>query len=55
VSDYGRLAFTGLSTVSIFGVVIDQWWIALAGILLLVAGIVALRLGFRRDRSVGQR
>lgn len=55
MSDYGRLAFTGLSTVSIFGVVIDQLWIALAAVLLLIAGIAALRTGFRRGRSVGQR
>lgn len=55
MSDYGRLAFTGLSTISIFGIVIEQWWIAAAAVLLLIAGVVALRAGFRRDRSVGQR
>ena len=55
MSDYGRLAFTGLSTVSIFGVIVDQWWIALAAVLLLIIGIATLRMGFRRGRSIDQR
>lgn len=55
MSDYGRLAFTGLPTLAIFGFVIDQWWIAVAAALLILFGIVALRVGFRRNRTVGQR
>lgn len=55
MSDYGRLAFTGLSTVSIFGVVVEQWWIAALAVLLIVGGIAGLRVGFRRGKSVGQR
>lgn len=55
MSDYGRLAFTGLPTLAVFGVVIDQWWIAAAAAILIAAGITALRIGFRRGKSVGQR
>jgi hypothetical protein len=55
VSDYGRLAFTGLPTLAVFGVVINQWWIAAAAVTVIAAGIVALRVGFRRGKTVGQR
>lgn len=55
MSDYGRLAFTGIPAIAVFGVVIDQWWIAALAVLLIVVGIVALRIGFRPGRSVGQR
>lgn len=55
MSDYGRLAFTGLPTLAIFGVTINQWWIAAMAVVLIGIGIVALRLGFRRNRSVGSR
>lgn len=55
MSDYGRLAFTGLPTLAVFGVVIDQWWIALVAALLIAGGIAALRTSFRRNKPVGQR
>lgn len=55
MSDYGRLAFTGLPTLAVFGVVVEQWWIFVIAAVLIVAGTVALRTGFRRGKSVGQR
>jgi len=55
VSDYGRLAFTGLPTLAVFGMVIDQWWIAAAAVMVIAMGILALRVGFRRGKTVGQR
>lgn len=55
MSDYGRLAFTGVPTIAIFGLVIDQWWIAGGAAALVLLGILGLRVFFRRGREVGQR
>lgn len=55
MSDYGRLAMTGMPTLTIFGVVLDQWWIAGLAVLLIVIAIVALRVGFRRGKDVSVR
>ncbi|MFP5068499.1 hypothetical protein ACLFMI_02365 [Pseudonocardia nantongensis] len=55
MSDYGRLALTGVPTIAIFGVTVEQWWIAGIAVLLIAAGIAGLRIGFRRRRGVGSR
>lgn len=55
MSDYGRLAFTGVPTIAILGITIDQWWVAGIAAALILVGIVALRIGFRRGRHVGAR
>lgn len=55
MSDYGRLAYTGLGTISIFGVVINQMWIGALALVLVLAGVAAIRFGWRRGRPVNSR
>lgn len=51
-----RLAFTGgVTTLTIAGVAIPQSWIAALAILLIAFGVLVLRVGWRRGRTVGQR
>lgn len=51
------LARTGsaLGAVVIGGTVITGWWIVGLALLLVVLGAVAVRWGFRRDRTAGER
>ena len=55
MNDYGRLAYTGLGAFSLFGVLIDQMWLAVLALLLVVAGATAIRLGWRRNQPVNGR
>ncbi|MCD2196151.1 hypothetical protein LQ327_22520 [Actinomycetospora endophytica] len=54
MNDYGRLAYTGLGGLAIGGVFISQWWLAVIALVIIVAGVVALRLGWRRGKGVHQ-
>jgi hypothetical protein len=54
VNDYGRLAYTGLGGLAIGGVFINEWWLAVIALVIIVAGVVALRLGWRRGKAVDQ-
>ena len=53
--NYGKLVYTGLGTVTIGGVVFNQW--ALLGIAagLVAVGALLIRYAWRRGRKVGAR
>lgn len=53
--NYGKLAYTGMGTLTIGGVVLNQW--ALLGIAagLVVAGALLIRFGWRRGKNVNAR
>jgi hypothetical protein len=55
MNDYGRLAYTGLGTITVGGVMFDQLWIAGIAAVLIVGGVTAIRVGWRRDRAVNHR
>jgi hypothetical protein len=51
VTSYGKtLPFTG-GAISLFGIMIDQLWLAVAAIGLVAIGAVAIRLTFRRGKN----
>lgn len=54
VNDYGRLAYTGLGGLAIGGIFISQWWIALIALVVMGVAVTALRVGWRRGKSVDQ-
>lgn len=58
--DYGHpsptsLAATGALTIPVLGLVIDQTGLLTAALALVLAGAVAIRLGFRRNKKVTQK
>lgn len=54
MDDYGKaLPFTG-GGVALFGVFIDQMWLAIIATGLVVVGAVAIRVGFRRGKKASQ-
>jgi hypothetical protein len=54
MNDYGRLASTGAPTLALAGLAINQWWLAGLALVILVIGVVALRLLWRRGKGVDQ-
>lgn len=52
---YGKLAYTGMGTLTVGGLAIDQWGFLGLAAGLIVAGAVAIRLGWRRGKKVGTR
>lgn len=55
MNNYGNaLASTGLGAITIGGVVLDQWWLVAVAGGLVGAGVLVLRLGWRRGKDAGQ-
>lgn len=55
MNDYGQLAYTGLGTIVVGGIVINQWWLATIAVGLILLGILVLRLGWRRGKTASDR
>lgn len=52
MTGYGNgLAFTGLGTITIGGLVFDQVWLVAAAVTLVVVGALMVRFGFRRGKT----
>jgi hypothetical protein len=48
---YGKLPYTGLASLSIGGLVINQLWLAGLAAATIVVGFVAVRIGYRRNKK----
>jgi hypothetical protein len=56
MSDHAQLARTGLGgAIVIGGTVYTGWWLLGAAAALIAIGAIAIRFGFRRGRTAGQR
>lgn len=56
MSDHAQLARTGTAgALVIGGTVITGWWLLGAALALVAVGAIAIRFGFRRGRTAGQR
>lgn len=53
--NYGKLAYTGMGTLTIGGLVINQWGLLGIAAGLVVAGAIAIRYGWRRGKKVTAR
>lgn len=51
----GRSTATALGTVTVFGVVISQWGVALAAVVVVVGAAAGIRLAWRRRKAVNGR
>lgn len=54
MNSYGSLPYTGAS-VTLMGVVFDQAWLLVVGLLFVAISVMAIRLGWRRGKSVTSR
>ncbi|MGW4804798.1 hypothetical protein [Kitasatospora sp. NPDC004272] len=52
MSEGRQLAGTGLGTISMLGVALTEKWLLLVSLSLVAAGVLALRLAWRRGRSL---
>ncbi len=52
MTSYGSLPYTGAASATLFGVVFDQMWLLVAGLLIVAIGVSSIRLGWRRGKSV---
>lgn len=53
--NYGKLAYTGMGTLTIGGVVLNQWALLGIAVGLVAAGALLIRFGWRRGKNVGAR
>ncbi|MFC8722000.1 hypothetical protein [Kitasatospora sp. NPDC057198] len=52
MSEGRQLARTGLGTISVLGVAVTEKWLVLVALSLVAAGVLALRLAWRRGRGL---
>lgn len=53
MSENQQLARTGLGTVTVFGLVVNEWWLLAVAAALVLLGVVLLRVSWRRGRLPG--
>lgn len=51
MNGYGGLASTGLGTMTIFGMVVDQVWLVGGAVVLIGVGVLFTRWAFRKNKS----
>jgi hypothetical protein len=49
----GKLAFTGLGTLTVGGVMINQLWLVVGSLALVGIGVLMVRWGWRRKHNQG--
>lgn len=56
MSDHAQLARTGVGgAIVIGGTIVTGWWILGIAVSIIAIGALAIRFGFRRGRTAGQR